>query len=58
MSEDEKPLEGLLDHVDKAVEGDQADLKSIIESFGDRAFGPVLTLCGLFLITQTRIHSV
>lgn len=51
MSEGEKPLEGLLDHVDKAVDGDQADLKSIIESFGDRAFGPVLTLCGLFLIT-------
>ncbi len=53
MSEGEKPLEGLLDHVDAAVgeNGEQADLKAIVESFGDRAFGPVLTLCGLFLIT-------
>ena len=47
----EKPLQSILDHVDDVIVDDSADLKSIIESFGDRAFGPVMLLSGLFMLT-------
>jgi len=46
-----KPLQSILDHVDDVIIEDSADLKSIIESFGDRAFGPVMLLSGLFMLT-------
>lgn len=46
-----RPLQSILDHVDDVIGSEQADLKSIIESFGDRAFGPVLLLSGLFMLT-------
>jgi len=47
----EKPLQSILDHLDDVIIDDIADLKSIIESFGDRAFGPVMLLSGLFMLT-------
>ena len=47
----EKPLQSILDHVDDVIVDESADLKSIIESFGDRAFGPVMLLSGLFMLT-------
>jgi len=46
-----KPLQSILDHVDDLIVDETADLKSIIESFGDRAFGPVMLLSGLFMLT-------
>ncbi len=47
----EKPLEGILDTARDAVGGTETDLKSMVEAFGDRAFGPVMILCSLFLMT-------
>ncbi len=47
----EKPLQSILEKVDDAVEDGETDLKSLIESFGNRAFGPILTLVGLFMMT-------
>lgn len=47
----EKPLESILDMAQEAVGGTETDLKTIVEAFGDRAFGPVMILCSLFLMT-------
>ncbi|WP_371395355.1 exopolysaccharide biosynthesis protein [Fretibacter rubidus] len=46
-----KPLESILDKVDDLPKGQKTNLKTVISAFGDRAFGPVLTLCGLLLLT-------
>lgn len=46
-----RPLQSLLRKVDQAADGETANLKNIIEAFGDRAFGPVLALCGVILLT-------
>ncbi len=46
-----QPLQSLLQYLLDSLDGDETDLHSVVESFGDRAFGPVLTLCGLFLVT-------
>lgn len=45
------PLKGLLDRVEDISGGETVDLKTIIEALGNRSFGPVLLLCGLFLLT-------
>lgn len=50
-ADDHTPLQSILDHLDNAIVGDEGDLKSIIESFGERAFGPVMLLAGLFMMT-------
>lgn len=47
----DKPLESILDIAKEAAGGGETDLKTIVESFGDRAFGPVMILCSLFLMT-------
>jgi hypothetical protein len=47
----EKPLEGILEKAREAAAGDQIDLKNLVQAFGDRAFGPVMILCSLFLMT-------
>ena len=47
----DKPLEGILDRAREAAGGDQVDLKDLVQAFGDRAFGPVMILCSLFLMT-------
>lgn len=46
-----KPLQSVLSKVDEASRGRDTDLKSVMEAFGDRAFGPVLVLCGIVLLT-------
>lgn len=51
MPNDEKPLGDILDKVDEIAMGEDTDLHTIISAFGDRAFGPVLTLCGLLHLT-------
>ncbi len=45
------PLRGLLDRVEEISGGQTVDLKTVIEALGNRSFGPVLLLCGLFLLT-------
>lgn len=47
----EQPLQSLLKKVDDAVENGETDLKTLVESFGNRAFGPILTLVGFFMMT-------
>jgi len=47
----EGPLEAILGTAREAVDGTETDLKTIVEAFGDRAFGPVMILCSLFLMT-------
>ncbi len=52
MADDGKqPLQSILKKVDDAVENGETDLKTLIESFGNRAFGPILTLVGFFMMT-------
>jgi len=45
------PLMGLLARVEDIAGGETVDMKTIIEALGNRSFGPVLLLCGLFLLT-------
>ena len=47
----EGPLEAILGTARETVDGTETDLKTIVEAFGDRAFGPVMILCSLFLMT-------
>ena len=46
-----KPLQSILETAREAAQGEDIDLKALIEAFGDRAFGPVMILCGIFLMT-------
>ncbi len=50
--EDKKPLQDTLNHLDDAFENAETrDLITIVEAFGERAFGPILILSGLILLT-------
>lgn len=51
----EKPLEGILHRAREAAAGEQVDMKDLVQAFGDRAFGPVMILCSLFLMTPIGI---
>lgn len=54
--ETDTPLQSLLDQIESNIQnGEATDLRTVIESFGNRAFGPVLLLCGLFLLTPFGI---
>lgn len=47
-----EPLESILGEADDIAEENQnVDLKTLIEAFDDRAFGPVLTLLGLLALS-------
>lgn len=46
-----KPLEEIVERVDASCSYQDRDLLYVIRSFGDRSFGPVVTLCGLILVT-------
>ncbi len=46
-----KPLASILDDVTDIEDGKKTSLRSVLLNFGDRAFGPVLTICGLILLT-------
>jgi len=46
------PLQSVLDQVETTLDGaDSVDLKTVVEAFGNRAFGPVMVLCGLCMMT-------
>ena len=50
------PLQSVLDQVETAMDGGESvDLKTVVESFGNRAFGPVMVLCGLCMMTPLGI---
>jgi hypothetical protein len=48
---EEAPLQGVLAHVLSEMDGADSNLRDIVASMGHRAFGPVMVLCGLFLMT-------
>jgi len=46
------PLQSVLDHIETAMEGSNSvDLKTVVEAFGNRSFGPIMVLCGLCMMT-------
>lgn len=46
------PLQSVLDQIETAMaDGQSVDLKTVVESFGNRAFGPIMVLCGLCMMT-------
>lgn len=44
------PLKGILNQVRETAAGETVDLKTVIEAFGNRAFGPIMLLCALFVL--------
>ncbi|GHA95382.1 hypothetical protein GCM10009069_17980 [Algimonas arctica] len=52
---EDAPLQGVLAHVLSEMDGADSNLRDIIVSMGHRAFGPVMVLCGLFLMTPLGI---
>lgn len=51
QSLENKPLQGLLALVLSEMNETDSNLRDIVASMGHRAFGPVMVLCGLFLMT-------
>ncbi len=50
------PLQSVFDQIEIAMEGGKSvDLKTVVESFGNRSFGPVMVLCGLCMLTPLGI---
>lgn len=45
------PLQGMLAHILSEMDGEDSNLRDIVMSLGKRAFGPVMLLCGLFMMT-------
>lgn len=46
------PLQSVLDQVETTLDGsDSVDLKTVVEAFGNRSFGPIMVLCGLCMMT-------
>ena len=46
------PLQSVLDQIETALDGsDSVDLKTVVEAFGNRSFGPIMVLCGLCMMT-------
>ena len=51
QSLENKPLQGVLALVLSEMDETDSNLRDIVASMGHRAFGPVMVLCGLFLMT-------
>ena len=50
--DDETPLQSIVEHVQQSMDGESyVDLKTVVEGFGNRSFGPVMILCGLCMMT-------
>ena len=46
------PLQSVLDQVADTLDGAEfVDLKTVVEAFGNRSFGPIMVLCGLCMVT-------
>jgi len=51
-SQFDTPLQSVLDQIILTLDGaESVDLKTIVEAFGNRAFGPIMVLCGLCMMT-------
>lgn len=51
-SQADTPLQSVLDLIETSLDGaDSVDLKTVVEAFGNRAFGPIMVLCGLCMMT-------
>ncbi len=49
---EDTPLQSVLEQVAATLDGDDSvDLKTVVEAFGDRSFGPIMILCGLCMMT-------
>lgn len=48
---EDAPLQGVFAHVLAEMDGEDSNLRDLVASLGHRAFGPVMVLCGLFLMT-------
>lgn len=49
--DDARPLESTLEKLDDASVGESTSVTGILNEFGDRSFGPILTVCGAVMIT-------
>jgi len=55
-SQADMPLQSVFTQIEDSLDGaDSVDLKTIVESFGNRAFGPIMVLCGLCMMTPLGI---
>ena len=51
-NKEDTPLQSVLDQVAATLDGgDSVDLKTVVEAFGNRSFGPIMILCGLCMMT-------
>ncbi len=50
--EADTPLQSVFDRIVTTLDGaDSVDLKTVVEAFGNRSFGPIMVLCGLCMMT-------
>ena len=48
----DRPLQSVMDQIETALDGSESvDLKTVVEAFGNRSFGPIMVLCGLCMMT-------
>ena len=51
-SKEDSPLQSVLEQVAATLDGGASvDLKTVVEAFGNRSFGPIMILCGLCMMT-------
>ena len=51
-NKEDTPLQSVLDQVAATLDGGASvDLKTVVEAFGNRSFGPIMILCGLCMMT-------
>ena len=51
-SKEDTPLQSVLEQVAATLDGGASvDLKTVVEAFGNRSFGPIMILCGLCMMT-------
>lgn len=51
-TQENTPLQSVMDQIAITLEGSASvDLKTVVEAFGNRAFGPIMVLCGLCMLT-------
>jgi len=48
----DRPLQSVFAQIESALDGEASvDLVTVVEAFGNRAFGPIMVLCGLCMLT-------
>jgi len=52
MKQADTPLQSVFNQIESVMGGEESvDLKTVVEAFGNRAFGPIMVLCGLCMLT-------